>query len=286
MLPETDFLPLNKNVRLLAADSCGIFALEKPAGMMTHPNAPGLAAAKNAMLVADYSLRNECYFVRDTNGNVRKIFVLNRLDSPTSGVVLCANDEKIAALARAAFAGSEVGKTYFALVLGRFAGTQNWKDFLIKENKNGNLNVRAVPHGKLRGAQFAETDAEILRANAFCSLIKLSPHTGRTHQLRVQCAAHGFPILGDRAYGDFSANRKIAASSVVEARNRLFLHAAATEIIFPWRGREIRFKAESPLPSVFENVLAEAPQPPSSENTQVGRFTVRLKNQSNKKRSA
>lgn len=280
MLPETDFLPLNRNVRLLAADPCGIFALEKPAGTMTHPNAPGLVAAKNAMLVADYSLKNECYFVRDADGKVQKIFVLNRLDSPTSGIVLCANDEKIATLARAAFTGTDVQKTYFALVLGTFAGKALWQDFLIKENRNGNLNVRVVPHGKLRGAQFAETAAEARKNNSRYSLVKLSPNTGRTHQLRVQCAAHGFPILGDKAYGDFSENKELANSEIPEVRNRLFLHAAATEITFPWRGREICFRAESPLPDVFEKVLGSVPankEKSSDTNTRVGRFSVRLK---------
>lgn len=280
MLPETDFLPLNKNVRVLAADPCGIFALEKPAGTMTHPNAPGLAAAKNALLVADYSLNQECYFVRDTSGNVRKIFVLNRLDSPTSGVVLCATDEKIARLAREAFAGTEVKKTYFALVAGDFVGKTRWQDFLIKENRNGNLNVRAVPHGKLRGAQFAETEAESRMHNAHYSLVKLSPHTGRTHQLRVQCAAHGFPIMGDKAYGDFTANKKLAESCIPEARNRLFLHASATEIAFPWRGKKIIFRAESPLPDIFNKVFESVPASkeklPQAE-TRVGRFSVRLK---------
>lgn len=280
MLPETDFLPLNKNVRLLAADPCGIFAFEKPAGIMTHPNAPGLAAAKNALLVADYSLKHECYFIRDTNGNVRKIFVLNRLDSPTSGIVLCADDEKIAALARKAFAANAVKKTYFALVLGNFAGTQLWQDFLIKENRNGALNVRAVPHGKLRGAQFAETGAEFVRGNGLYSLIRLSPHTGRTHQLRVQCATHGLPILGDKAYGDFSANKKLSESAIPEARNRLFLHAEATEITFPWRGNEICFRTKSPLPDIFKTVLesvpANAKKSPDAP-VHIGRFEVRLK---------
>ncbi len=280
MLSETDFLPLNKNVRLLASDSCGIFALEKPAGIMTHPNAPGLAAAKNALLVADYSLKNECYFVRDGNGCTKKIFILNRLDSPTSGVVLCANDEKIALLARAAFAGTEVQKTYFALVLGEFTGTAIWKDFLIKENRNGNLNVRVVPHGKLRGAQFAETVATAIRHSAAYSLVKLSPHTGRTHQLRVQCATHGFPILGDKAYGDFRANKK-TTDLAAHVRNRLFLHAAETEIAFPWRGKTIRFRAESPLPEIFETVFGNAPvstEESPKTTMRIGRFEVRLKN--------
>ncbi|MBR5622839.1 MAG: RNA pseudouridine synthase [Opitutales bacterium] len=277
MLPETDFLPLNKNVRLLAADPCGIFALEKPAGIMTHPNAPGLAAAKSAMLVADYSLKNECYFVRDPEGKVRKIFVLNRLDSPTSGVVLCADNERVARLAREAFSGTEVKKTYFALVLGAFTGKTLWQDFLIKENRNGNLQVRAVPHGKLRGAQFAETAAEAARRGSHYSLVKLSPHTGRTHQLRVQCAAHNFPILGDKAYGDFSANKKMTESPFSEARSRLFLHAAYTEIAFPWKGQKTVFRAESPLPAVFEQVLGNEIAEAAAGETRIGRFSVRLR---------
>lgn len=277
---DPESLPLNQNVRVLAKHPAGIFALEKPAGTMTHPNAPGLAAAKHALLVADYSLKNECYFVRDSAGEVRKIFVLNRLDSPTGGVVLCADNEKIARLARAAFAGTGVRKTYFALVAGAASGKMRWQDFLIKENRNGNLHVRAVPHGKLRGAQFAETLVESVRSDGAYTLLKLLPQTGRTHQLRVQCATHGLPILGDKAYGDFSENKKIAGCADAEARNRLFLHAAETEIVFPWQGKELRFYAQSPLPTIFEKMLGNTPSEThaASESAErVGRFSVRLK---------
>lgn len=269
--PET--LPLHRNVHILATHPSGIFALEKPAGVMTHPNAPGLNAAKNALLVADYSLKNECYFTRDSNGSVCKIFVLNRLDSPTSGVVLCADNEKIAKLARSAFAETTVRKIYYALICGNVPQKMIWKDFLIKENVCGNLHVRVVPHGKLRGAQYAETAVELVYGNALYSLVKLFPKTGRTHQLRVQCASRGFPILGDKAYGNFSENKKLTT-------NRLFLHAAETEVVLPWQGREIRFSAVSPLPEIFEKMLGENPSPSIATpktTEQIGRFSVRLK---------
>lgn len=269
--PET--LPLHQNVRVLATHPSGIFALEKPAGVMTHPNAPGLNAAKNALLVADYSLKNECYFTRDAGGSVRKIFVLNRLDSPTSGIVLCAENEKIAKLARTAFAEAGVQKTYYALVRGNVPPKAIWKDFLIKENVNGNLHVRVAPHGKLRGARYAETAVELVRGNTLYSLVKLFPKTGRTHQLRVQCASHGFPILGDKAYGNFSENKKLATA-------RLFLHAAETEIAFPWQGREIRFSAVSPIPEIFDETLGEySPKPatPPKATEKIGRFSVRIR---------
>ena len=81
-------LPFGRGVRVLAADAVGLFALEKPAGTMTHPNAAG--TAKKSLFAADYSLRDECYSCRVPGGKIRKVFVLNRLDSPTSGVVLAA----------------------------------------------------------------------------------------------------------------------------------------------------------------------------------------------------
>ena len=253
--PLLDALPLNAGVRVLAADPRGIFALEKPAGTMTHPNAPGVAAAKRAMLVADYSLKQECYCVRDAAGAARKIFVLNRLDSPTSGVVLCAWDEAVARLARAAFAGTGVRKTYFALVRGNAPAAARWENFLLRESRGGELRVRVAPHGKIRGSQFAATAVEKIRGNAAFALVKLSPETGRTHQLRVQCAARGMPIVGDRAYGDAAADKR-DADRLADARGRLFLHAAETEIALPLRGGTLRFRASSPLPPLFDDTLA------------------------------
>lgn len=55
------------------------------------------------------------------------------------------------------------------------------------------------------------------------ALLELRPGTGRTHQLRIQCANRGLPIVGDRTYGDFTKNR----NSKVES---LFLHAESIEL--------------------------------------------------------
>ena len=57
-------------------------------------------------------------------------------------------------------------------------------------------------------------------------MLRLEPKTGRTHQLRVQCALRGMPIIGDKTYGDFNFNRKIARASKVD---RLCLHAGEIE---------------------------------------------------------
>lgn len=262
-LEET--LPLGRGVRVLAADAVGIFALEKPAGTQTHPNAPGVAAAKNALLVADYSLKAECYFCRVSGGKIQKVFILNRLDAPTSGVVLAATDEKIASAVRRAFLAGTVRKVYAAVVCGTPNPAKGvWKDFLRRTRmRDASLRVEVVRE-TTRDAMFAETHFSVARTGTLavsgvravpCALLRLEPKTGRTHQLRVQCAQRKIPILGDKTYGDFHRNAQLAENGVPAVRNRLFLHAQETEVAFPWRGKKLRFFVESALPPEFESML-------------------------------
>ena len=80
----------------------------------------------------------------------------------------------------------------------------------------------------MREGVFAKTIVNLVQnfsisGEAF-SLIQLEPLTGRTHQLRVQCAQHHFPILGDKTYGDFKCNRRLRTE-------RLFLHANSIEFV-------------------------------------------------------
>lgn len=265
-------LPLGRGVRVVAADARGILAFEKPAGTLTHPNSAGTAAAKNALLHGDYSLKNECYACRVDGGKIRKIYILNRLDSPTSGLVLAATDEKISLAARKAFLAGTVRKIYFAVALGNVVPAHGvWENFLRRvRSRDGSLRTEACRES-FRDAQFAQTHFSVVRAGTLFpenpaeaagtpklagTLLKLEPHTGRTHQLRVQCALNRTPILGDKNYGNFRANARASESGVPAARNRLFLHAAETEIAFPWRGGELRFAATSALPAVFSEIFA------------------------------
>lgn len=240
-------LPLNKNVRVLASHECGIFALEKPAGTMTHPNAPGVAAARRAMLVADYSLNQECYCVRVPGQNLKKIYVLNRLDSPTSGVVLCATNELVAGLVRRAFKNDEVQKIYYAVVCGNAPTKAFWRDELIREKTRPGapLKVVVAPRKGMRNTQTALCEMRRVRGNANAALIKLLPHTGRTHQLRVQCASRLLSIVGDETYG-------VSPKFPQTLRPRLFLHAAETIVKFKINGVPVEFSASSPLPPEFE----------------------------------
>lgn len=80
------------------------------------------------------------------------------------------------------------------------------------------------------------------------SLLRLEPRTGRSHQLRVQCAKRGLPIVGDQTYGDFGLNRTLAKAT---GAKRLFLHSLETAFDYEFGGRKLKFKAVAPLPGEF-----------------------------------
>ena len=84
------------------------------------------------------------------------------------------------------------------------------------------------------------------------SLLRLNPLTGRTHQLRVQCAKRKFPIIGDTTYGNFSLNREIQKATGYQ---RLFLHAYSIRIEWEWKQRQHFFRAESSIPNEFNELM-------------------------------
>ncbi len=243
--------PLGRGVRVVATHPAGLIAFEKPAGLMAHPNQP--AEEKQALVRAPYDLERECYRIPLADGGTRTVFLLNRIDSPTSGLVLGATDLQVARAVRQAFKENEVHKTYFALVKGgRLQPPRGrWIDRLARRKIGATVRM-----GVGAGGVPAATDFLWRRSggkkDAPVSLLELFPLTGRTHQLRVQCAAHRAPIVGDKTYGDFGFNRRVVAAG---SADRLFLHAAALELVFPWKGREEKFRAESPLPESFAALL-------------------------------
>ena len=243
--------PLGRDVRVLAAHPAGLIVFEKPAGLMAHPNRP--AEEKQAMVRAPYDLERECYRIPLPDGGKQMIFLLNRIDSPTSGLVLGATDLEVARVVRQAFKENKVHKTYFALVKGgRMQPARGrWIDRLARRKMGATVRMGVGPGGIPAATDFLWRRSGG-KKDALVSLLELFPLTGRTHQLRVQCAAHHAPIVGDKTYGDFAFNRRVVAAG---GEDRLFLHAAKLELVFPWKGRQEKFRAESPLPESFATLL-------------------------------
>ncbi|MFC7331585.1 RluA family pseudouridine synthase [Rhodocista pekingensis] len=121
----------------------------------------------------------------------------HRLDKDTSGCLVLARDAEVAARLGRLFLHGHVGKTYWAVVLGRPPGEAGRIDLpLLKVQIPGCSKVVVDPDGKP-----ALTDWRLLATDGRLSWLELTPRTGRMHQLRAHCACSGFPILGDPIYG-------------------------------------------------------------------------------------
>jgi 23S rRNA-/tRNA-specific pseudouridylate synthase len=256
-------LPLGRGVRLLEHDANGLAALAKPAGILSHPNAPGEEA--RSLLTAKYDLAGEYYeWQVDRKGSgpgsdpaagsapergpLFRLWLLNRLDSATSGVILAAADEALAVAIRAQFKRKQIRKIYHALVFGvPKQPSELWRDRLSVRKTGGH--IRTAAHGGAT-AESRVSAVRTGRGRARVSLLKLEPLTGRSHQLRVQCARRGLPIVGDQTYGDFPRNREF---SKLSGHKRLFLHSLETSFEYEFGGGKSRFFAHAELPPEFED---------------------------------
>ncbi len=252
MPPSESFwssLPLGRGVSLLHHDENGLAAFDKPAGILSHPNEPSDEA--RSLLNARYVLDGE-YFEWASAGAGEaaappRLWLLNRLDSATSGVILATADAELAVEVRAQFKRKQVRKVYHALVFGLpRQPIELWRDRLAIEKRGGVIRTAGTA-----GNIPAECRMSVVRSSvrgARRALLKLEPRTGRSHQLRVQCAKRGLPIIGDQTYGDFAANRQFAKEA---GTKRMFLHSLETTFEYEWRGRRHPFAAHAPLPPEF-----------------------------------
>jgi 23S rRNA-/tRNA-specific pseudouridylate synthase len=241
-------LPLGRGVRVIAQDENGVLALAKPAGVLSHPNSR--ADEPRALLTCAYEAEPECFVWPGPTGAVHRLWLLNRLDSATSGVILAASGESVARAIRQQFARRQVHKRYQALVFGvPRAASEVWRDRLAIEKRGGTIRTRAA------GNLPVEARCIVLSrrpASPPLALMQLEPRTGRSHQLRVQCARHGLPIVGDQTYGDFRLNREFARATGCK---RLFLHSVETRFSYERDGRVFAFAAVAPLPEEFAEAL-------------------------------
>jgi tRNA pseudouridine65 synthase len=235
---------MTRGVRVLRAKD-GLVALLKPAGVLSHPNEP--TGSSRALLTCAYDFDAERYDFEKGSA-----WLLHRLDSATSGVILLAENEDLAKKVKRAFQTRAVKKTYRALVFGApRKNEETWTDSLRVEKRGDVKRTTTNRHAIATNApSSAVTQMKLLkRSREGVSLLSLEPHTGKMHQLRVQCARRDLPIVGDATYGDFRANREFAK---VTGSKRLFLHAMTLEVNLELDGQPLVFTAQAPLPEEFE----------------------------------
>lgn len=133
--------------------------------------------------------------------------LVHRLDQDTGGLLILAKTRIAAARLGKAFQGHDVVKTYWALCAGAPALPQGTINLPIAKKmiRVGGKDQERMTPADDDEAKKAITDYAVLDSAGPASFVALKPLTGRTHQLRVHCAAMGTPIVGDRKYGGANA---------------------------------------------------------------------------------
>ena len=223
--------PEGLECRVLYRDALMI-VIDKPAGMAVHRGPKGGASLEDGFDALRFGLP-------------RAPALAHRLDRDTSGCLVLGRHRKALAHLGALFKHGRVGKTYWAVVeggpdahegeidlpLGRLDATRGW---WMKHDPSG---------------QPAVTKWKVMGRNSFgtaLTWLALEPLTGRTHQLRVHCAAMAWPIVGDAIYG--TAPRAGGPP----------LHLHAREVVVPLYKNRSAIRVTAPVPEHMRAALSQS----------------------------
>jgi len=213
-------------------------AVCKPAGMFVH---------RTEM---DWSVRD--VVMQTVRDQLRQpVFLVHRLDRPTSGIVLLGLSSEAAAAASALFRDRQVGKQYLAFVRGHAAD-----DGRVDRPLTSPEVVQKEPLEAVTEFHTEQRFEIPIRSDRFpttrCSLVKATPRTGRFHQIRRHFNGINHPVIGDTSHGDSRQNRFFREQF---GTTRLMLHAAELSFRQPFTDTQVT--AICPLPEDMATVAAQ-----------------------------
>ena len=209
-----------------------LLVVDKPSGLVVHP-APGHHGATlvNGLLF-------HCPDLKGVGGEFRP-GIVHRLDKDTSGIILAAKSSPVHENLAGQFKDRKVEKKYLALVWGQMPSQEGRIDFPVGRHP---IDRKKMSVNSYRGRQ-ALTLWKVREVLEKASLLELNLKTGRTHQIRVHCAALNHPILGDEIYGK-NRQKTIRKKDGSEKRiPRQMLHAWRIKFIHPVEKKEMAFEA-------------------------------------------
>ncbi len=210
-----------------------LLAIDKPAGVAVH----GGSGVSFGVIEQLRMARPQVPFLE----------LVHRLDRETSGILLLAKKRSALRQLQDQFRERETGKTYLALVVGKWPAKHKVLD--------KSLHKYLLPDGERRVRVVAKDDPDAMSALTLVkvrhggpgfTLLEVTIRTGRTHQIRVHLASEGFPIAGDDKYGDFERNKSLQRASVGPSLKRMFLHAWRLQFNHPLSGERQTLLAELP----------------------------------------
>ncbi|HSR02694.1 MAG TPA: RluA family pseudouridine synthase [Methylophilaceae bacterium] len=192
--------------------------------------------------------------LREERPTAKFLELVHRLDRDTSGVLLLAKKRTALVALHEAIKANKTDKRYTILVAGEWTEAKkrvvmNLQKYVLPSGERRVNVVTDKQQDKHNEAQISETIFYLKQSFEGFTLLEAKLVTGRTHQLRVQLAHLGFPIVGDDKYGDFDLNKKLQKKGL----KRMFLHSSETKFQHPMTEERLRLVA--PLPTALENFL-------------------------------
>jgi 23S rRNA pseudouridine1911/1915/1917 synthase len=212
-------------------EDASLLVVNKPPGLLTVPLAGSDTDSVQSML-------------ERSRGRRDALFVVHRIDRDTSGLVVFAKSREAQARLKDQFARREPERVYLAIVHGipaRETGT--WRDHLAWDRDDRYQHVVST---RQRGAMEAVTHYRVIERFAQASLLEVRLETGKRNQIRVQAAAHGHALVGERQYA--------TPAGAGPTCTRQALHAWRLSIRHPIDGRALRF--EAPIPDDLARLVA------------------------------
>ncbi|HGM9990890.1 TPA: 23S rRNA pseudouridine(955/2504/2580) synthase RluC [Proteus mirabilis] len=199
-----------------------VMLINKPSGTAVH----GGSGLSFGVIEGLRALRPEARFLE----------LVHRLDRDTSGVLLIAKKRSALRSLHEQLRLKQMQKDYLALVRGQWQSHTKVVQAPLLKNilQSGERVVKVSSEGKP-----SETRFKVEERFEFATLVKASPVTGRTHQIRVHTLHAGHPIAFDDRYGDRDFDTQLASTKL----NRLFLHASSLTFIHPSTGEKMRIEA-------------------------------------------
>ena len=223
----TVFIPDKKEITLVAEDIAldivyeddYIIIINKPRNMVVHP------AAGNEAHTLVNALLNHCKL---SMINSERPGIVHRLDKDTTGLIVCAKDDETHLKLVEMFSNREITKKYLAICNGSFSKENGFIDKPIGRDEKDRKKMSV----KSKSGKEALTEYNVLTSNLKYSLVDVTLHTGRTHQIRVHFSSLNHPIVGDETYGN--KNEKIKA-------NGQMLHSYYLEFLHPITEENLSF---------------------------------------------
>lgn len=211
--------------------------VNKPAGVLTQAPA-GIDSME--VRIRDFYRRREG---KPADANVY-LGLPHRLDRPVSGAIVFARNERAAQRLSAQFENRTVDKTYWAVVSGEVAPDEGtWQDYLHKRH---GMAQTAVVESTHPAAKHAVLHYRVRWREGGLTWLEVTLETGRTHQIRVQAASRGFPVVGDWQYG---SQAEFGEPGLHERDRPIALHAR--QLVFRHPMKEETVDITAPLPGAW-----------------------------------